>query len=144
MNGPLNRFSTSVVAALLIGIVQMYFLTILWVYIAAYTPLLRWLRALGLKATALHAVIFVSDSLLNVILCLPAAYAICKLKPPRLLVYLILAIVPGFIWQYRLFFTDTSLIKNWAMFAPGVLLALLPLPLAALLLRRMLVIQSRH
>jgi hypothetical protein len=144
MSRLLNRFSMSLVAAALLGIVQMYLLTILWGYISAYTPLPRWLLTLGLKGTALHTVVFLSDSLLNVIFCLPAAYAICRLKPPRLTVYLILAIVPGFIWQCRLFFTDTSLLKNWAMFVPGVLLALVPLPLAALLLRRVLVQQSRH
>jgi hypothetical protein len=139
MSRPLNRSSMSLVAAALLGIAQMYFVMILWGYIGAYTPLPRWLLTLGLKGTALHAVVFLSDSLLNVIFCLPAAYAICRLKPPRLAVYLILAIVPGFIWQYRLFFPDTSLLKNWTMFVPGVLLYLVPLPLAALLLRRALV-----
>jgi hypothetical protein len=140
----LKRSSMSLVAATLLGIAQMYLLTFLWGYIAAYTPLPRWLLTLGLKGTALHVVVFLSDSLLNVILCLPAAYAICRLKPPRLVVYLIVAIVPGFIWEYRLFFSHTSLLKDWAMFVPGVLLALAPLPLAALLLRRVLVQQSRH
>jgi hypothetical protein len=82
-------------------------------------------------------VIFLSDFLTNVTLCLPAAFAICRLKPPRLPVYLGVAIVPGFIWQYWLFFTDTSLLKDWAMFMPGVLLAIVPLPIAALLLRRL-------
>jgi hypothetical protein len=144
MSRTLSRFSISLVAAALLGIVQMYLLTFLWGYISAYTPLPRWLLTLGLKGTALHIAVFLSDSLLNVIFCLPAAYAICRLKPPRLPVYLILAIVPGFIWQYRLFFTDTSLLKDWAIFVPGVLLALVPLPLAALLLRRVLVQQSRH
>jgi ribose/xylose/arabinose/galactoside ABC-type transport system permease subunit len=144
MSRPLNGFWMSLMAAAMIGIVQMYLLGILWGYISIYTPLHRWLLTLGLKGTALHIVVFLSDSLLNVIFCLPAAYAICRLKPPRLPVYLILAIVPGFIWQYRLFFTDTSLLKDWAIFVPGVLLALVPLPLAALLLRRVLVQQSRH
>jgi hypothetical protein len=145
MSRTLSRFSISLVAAALLGIVQMYLLTFLWGYISAYTPLPRWLLTLGLKGTALHIVVFLSDSLLNVIFCLPAPYAICRLKPPRLPVYLILAIVPGFIWQYRLFFTDASLLKDWAIFVPGgVLLALVPLPLAALLLRRVLVQQSRH
>ena len=139
MSGPRNRSSMSLVAAALLGIAQMYLLTILWGYISAYTPLPRWLLTLGLKGIALHAAVFLSDSLLNVIFCLPAAYAICRLKPPRLSVYLILAIVPGFIWQYRLFFTETSLLRNWVMFVPGVLLALVPLPLAALPFRRVLV-----
>ena len=68
----------SLVAAALLGIAQMYLLTILWGYISAYTWLPRWLLTLGLKGTALHAVVFLSDSLLNVIFCLPAAYAICR------------------------------------------------------------------
>jgi len=96
MSRPLNRSSMSLVAAALLGIAQMYLLTILWGYISAYTPLPRWLLTLGLKGTAFHAVVFLSDSLLNVIFCLPAAYGICRLRPPRLPVYLILAIVPGF------------------------------------------------
>jgi hypothetical protein len=127
------------VAAVLLGIVQMYCVTILWGYISIYTPLPRWLITLGLHGSALHAVVFLGDTLLNIIFCLPVAYAFCRLRPPRLPVYLILAIVPGFIWQYRLFFTDTPLLKDWTIFVPGVLLALVPLPLAALLLRRVLV-----
>jgi hypothetical protein len=127
------------VAAVLLGIVQMYCVTILWGYISIYTPLPRWLIALGLHGSALHGVVFLGDAILNVIFCLPFAYAFCMFRPPRLPVYLILAIVPGFIWEYRLFFTDMPLPKDWTIFVPGVLLALAPLPLAALLLRRVLV-----
>jgi hypothetical protein len=137
MTTPHSR--SSFATAALVGIAQTYLLTILWGYISAYTPLPRWLLALSFKDTALHAAVFLSDALLDVILCLPAAYVICKLKPPRLSAYLIVAIAPGFIWQYRLFFTGTLLSSNWAMFSPGVLLALLPLPIAALLLSRVVV-----
>lgn len=136
---PLNRSSLSLITAALIGVAQMYLLTILWGHISAHNPFPRWLFTLGLKGSVLHTVVFLSDALLNVILCLPAAYALCRLKPPRLLVYLIVAIVPGFLWGYRLFFTDASLVRYWPMFIPGLLLALLPLPLAALLVRRVLV-----
>jgi hypothetical protein len=139
MSRPLSRVWLSLGAAALIGIAQTCLLTVLWGYISAYTPLPMWLLTLGLRGTALHAAVFLSDSLLNIIFCLPAGYAICRLKPSRLPVYLIVAILPGLIWQYRLFFTGTFWLKNWAMFAPGVLLALLPLPLAALLLSRVLV-----
>jgi hypothetical protein len=37
MSRPLNRSSMSLVAAVLLGITQMYLLTILWGYISAYT-----------------------------------------------------------------------------------------------------------
>ncbi len=131
-----SRSSLALATAALVGIAQTYLLTIVWGYISAYTPLPGWLLTLGFKGTALHTAVFLSDVLLNVTLCLPAAYVICRLKPPRPSVYLIVAIAPGFIWHYRLFFTGTFLPNDWAMFAPGVLLALLPLPIAALLLSR--------
>ena len=130
--------SASFIAAILIGLAQTYILVRLWGYISVYTPLPNWLLASGLKGTALHVTVFLIDALCNVVFCLPAAYAICKLKPPLLFVYLILAIAPGFIWQYRLFLVDPSLLKNWAIFIPGVLLTLVPLPLATLAMRRTL------
>jgi hypothetical protein len=68
--------------------------TSLWAYIFLQ-PFPRWLLTRGLKGAALHAVVFLSDALIDVIFCLPAAYPLCRLKPPRLPVYLILAIVPG-------------------------------------------------
>lgn len=141
-----NSRLASFLAAVLIGLVQMYILMRLWLYISIYTPLPNWFHTLGLRGGVLHLTVFLSDALVNVLFCLPAAYAICKLKPPRLFVYLILAIAPGFIWQYRLFFVDPPTFHNWALFVPGVLLTLLPLPLAALVVRgaRMARDRRRH
>jgi hypothetical protein len=133
MTTSLTRSWMPLAAAVLLGIVQMYVLTILWGYISVYTPLPRLLMSLGLRDAALHAVVFLCDALINIILCLPVAYAICKLRPPRLLAYLVLAIAPSFIWQYRLFLSGTYLFRDWALFVPGVVLTLAPLPLAALL-----------
>lgn len=122
----------SILAAVLIGFAQMLVLVQLWGYISIYTPLPKWLLSLGFQGPALHSAVFLSDALCNVVFCLPAAYLICNLKPSVLFTYLTLAIVPGFIWQYRLFFVDPTTFKNWTLFVPGVLLAVLPLPLAAL------------
>jgi hypothetical protein len=139
MSAPPGRTWKSLVAAVLLAIGQGCLLALLWGYISADTPLPRWLLTHGLKGTPLHAVVFLSDFLLNVVFSLPVAYAICRLKPPRLPTYLILAIVPGFIWQYRLLLTATPLLVPWTAFVPGVVIALAPLPLVALLLRRMIV-----
>jgi hypothetical protein len=132
---------TSFLAAFVIGLAQMYILVRLWGYISVYTPLATWFLALGLGGTGLRAAVFFSDALCNVVFCLPAAYVLCKLKPPVLFVYLILAIAPGFIWQYRLLLLDPPALKNWLIFIPGVLLTLLPLPLATLAMRLAL---ARH
>ncbi len=94
--------------------------------------MLRWLISVAFTGISLHASIFLIDVLINVSLCLPAAYAICRLSPGKLLVYLPLAVIPGFIWQYRLFFEDSTLFRDWAIFVPGVMLALFSLPLAVL------------
>jgi hypothetical protein len=125
-------------AAILIGLAQMYVLVRLWGYISIYTPLPNWLLGFGLGGTSLHVTVFLSDALCNVLFCLPAAYAIYRLKPPRRFVYLTLAIVPGFIWQYRLFLGDPTLLKDWPIFIPGAVLTLAPLPLATLAIQRTL------
>lgn len=137
--GYFRKYSpASFFAAVLIGLVQMFFLVWLWGYITIYTPIPNWLHTLGVRGSVLHIVVFLSDALSSIVFCLPAAYALCRLKPPMLFIYLILAIVPGFIWQYRLFIVDPLLFKLWTLFVPGVLLTLLPLPVAALAMRRAL------
>jgi len=136
-----RRSLASCLAAIAIGLVQMYILVRLWGYLAIYTPIPNWFHALGLKGSELHFAVFLSDGLCNFVFSLPAAYALCRLKPPRLFTYLILAIAPGFIWQYRLLIVDPSTSNMWAPFVPGILLTLLPLPFAALAMCRSL---SRH
>jgi hypothetical protein len=129
-----NSF-VSLLAAILIGLGQMYVLVRLWGHLSMSTPVPNWFHALGLKGSALHIAVFFSDALCNTVVGLPAAYLICKLKPPMLFVYLVLAIAPSFIWQYRLFFVDPTSFRNWTLFVPGLLLTLAPLPLAALAIR---------
>src|SRR5690606_1812557 len=82
-------------------------------------------------------VLFSADFLTNVVLCAPAAYLLCKLRPAKLWVYLAAALLPGFLWQYRLVLGDIALLRNWQMFLPGALLAVLPLPATALIIRRL-------
>jgi hypothetical protein len=130
------NLSLPVVLAALIGVAQMYFLVFFWTYFSIYSPLPHWLKSLGMRGSPFFATIFVADLLVNVALCLPAAYGLCRLKPRRLVLYLALAIIPGFLWQYRLFFGDASLFNDWVIFVPGVFMSLIPLPFAALVSRR--------
>jgi hypothetical protein len=66
---------------------------------------------------------------------LPAAYVLCRLRPRRILVYLVLAVVPGFLWQYRIVFVDAAAFGNAMAFIPGLLLTALMLPVAAAVVR---------
>jgi hypothetical protein len=123
------------VLALLIGLVHTFFIILCWAYIAVHSPLPSWLMAQGITGQPLHVVLFVADLLVNVLLCLPAAYLLCKLQPSKLALYLFLAVVPGFLWQYHGLFT-APMPLGLLSYGPGILLALVPLPITTLLIKR--------
>jgi hypothetical protein len=126
----------SIALAVLIGVFHTYLLIWAWVYIGLITPLPRWLVSHGITGASYHAALFPADFLTNMLLCIPAAYLLCKLRPYRLWLYLLLAVIPGFLWQYRLFLADIALFNDWQTYLSGALLASLPLPATALLVRR--------
>jgi hypothetical protein len=124
----------SVVVAFIIGIVQLFVLDYCWRFISMYSQLPTWAIESGIRGASFSIFFFITDLLLNIIICLPAAYALCKLRPQKLLVYLPLAVIPGFLWQYRLVFTDPSAFYNWTVFAPGAFSAIFMLPIAVLII----------
>lgn len=127
----LQTLPVSMAAAILIGLAQAYLLTWCWAFISVHTPLPRWLIEQGLTGSTLRAVQFVSDFGVSVILCLPAALLLCMLRPNKPWAYVALAVIPSFIWQYRLVLGDPALFRYWALFLPGALAALFMLPVAA-------------
>ena len=126
----------SMALAVLIGVIHNYLLTWVWSYIAAHTPLPHLLVSQGFTGTSISAVLYPIDFILNMLLCIPAAYLLCKLRPPRIWLYLLLATLPGFLWQYRLFLADIALFQDWRIYLPGALVALLPLTVTTLVIRR--------
>lgn len=127
----------SVAAALIIGVAQMFVLIYFWEWMTLYVQHLPWLLSHGVHGVWLKALLFVFDNSINVALCLPAAFAICSLRPRRLVMYVVVAVLPGFLWDYRLFFMNTTLFQNWSVFLPGALSAAFTLP-AALYVSRLL------
>ena len=91
----------SVTAALLVGIVQTYFLLWSWALLGSRTPLPRWLFDAGLRGKAFYGTASLVDLFTTVVLCLPAAYALVKLRPKRIWLYLTLAVMPSFFWLNR-------------------------------------------
>ena len=131
-----GTFALAVSAALVLGLAQMLLLLYCWNYIAFYSPLFLWLASLGARSATLHALVFAADSAVTVALCVPAAFLLCQLRPRRLPVYLIAAVIPGFIWQYRLVLQDPSTVQDFWQFVPGILSALLVLPVATFFVMR--------
>jgi hypothetical protein len=121
--------------AVLIGLIQAILLTYCWVYIATYNPLPIWLVHSHITGTLNHVVVGFVDFAINVLLCLPAAYAICKLRPRKLGVYVPLAVVPVFLWAYWPVLGPV-LGESWLAYIPRALSVLLMLPVAVLFLRR--------
>jgi hypothetical protein len=126
----------SVAASALIGLVQTAFLVFLWVFISVYTPVPHWLSSLGLRGAPHLAIQDALDFIVNVLLCLPAAFVISRLRPRKALLYLAVAVIPGFVWQYSYLFQHPPAMHELGSFVPGILSALLMLPVAALLVMR--------
>lgn len=126
----------SIVAAILIGLGQTYLISWCMAVIAAYVPLPQWLIDQGITGATQRAVLFTTDFGACVLLCLPAALLLCKLRPAKPWAYVALAVIPGFIWQYRLVLGDGALLRHWALFLPGAFAALFMLPVAAFVVRR--------
>ena|SRR3990167_6006040 len=130
-----DNLPISLVAAFVVGAVQLGALIHFWTYFPIYSPI----TPLGISAW-IHGsfswpTIFVIDTIINLILCLPAAWVILKLRPQRWVIYLVVAVVPGFLWQFENFWLDPSLFQQWRMFLPGAITAALTLPASFLILR---------
>ncbi|MGH8155778.1 MAG: hypothetical protein ACREP0_11190 [Rhodanobacteraceae bacterium] len=78
----------------------------------------------------MRTVLFAHDFIVNVALCLPAACVLCRLRPRRLALYLVAAILPGFVWEYRPVFTHFS--DYPGAFVPGMIMTIFMLPVATL------------
>jgi hypothetical protein len=130
-----DNLSLSLVAAFLIGVAQMLALTAFWAFFPIYSPITALDLSAWIHGAWLRAAVFGIDAIMNVLLCLPAAWAILKLRPSRLALYLLAAVVPGFMWQYQNLWMAPSQIEDWLVYFPGAILAALMLPVSVLVLR---------
>lgn len=133
----LHTLPASAVLATFLGIAQCYFLLFCWAYIAAYSPLPRWLIDLGLHGKTFRAVLFPLDFFTSVVLSLPAAFALLQLRPSKPWLYLLLAVVPGFVWLNLGLIGSPRLTPFAGSIALGWLPELFALPAAAWFIRAM-------
>lgn len=125
----------SAAAAVLLGLAQWHLLALCWAYISAYSPVAGWLASSGVLGGALPAVLWPLDLLVSIVLSLPVAFVMLKLRPPKVWLYLVLAVMPGFLWLNRGAFVSPYFGQFAWLFAAGYVQQLLALPLAVWFLR---------
>lgn len=123
----------SILAAVLIGFVLIIFVIAVRSYIQIYFSITNWLIPLDLPRSLFITAIYIYDLLLNILLCIPAAYLLSRLQPQNLALYLALAVLPGFIWQHSNLFTNPTTFSPFLTFVPGITMALVMLPFATLI-----------
>jgi hypothetical protein len=88
----------STVCALVVGLAQTFLALRCWNYIEMYSPVVRWLFGMGLRTAGIHAVAHPLDLLTNILINIPAAWVLSRLRPERIRLYVILAVIPSFVW----------------------------------------------
>ena len=136
-----GKLFIAVIASAIVGFVQWHLvLAYCWRYIAVYDPVPHWLIVHGIEGNLWRSVLFVHDTIINVILCLPAAFVLRRMPPHRPLLYLAIAMLTGLVWNYRLLFEHPhafSVGPNGGMFIYGLLLTLVMLPGASAVVGRL-------
>ncbi len=117
-----------------LGIAQTYLLMVVWGYLAVNSPLLEWVLGMGLRGASLRAVVYPIDFLTNVVLSLPAAFVIVRLRPAKPLLFLVAAVVPSFIWLNLHVLGTSELAQFWPSFMFGWVQQLFALPAAVFIL----------
>jgi hypothetical protein len=125
-------YPIAIVSSLVVGLVLAFALAIVWSYIPTYSPIPEWLRSAGLTWPAQRVAFFVLDLLINVLLSIPAAYILWRLRPRHFRLYIAIAVIPGLVWQLSLMFPFGEV--SSVLFVPGIVSQLLMLPIAAVVI----------
>jgi hypothetical protein len=138
----MNRQSLSSIIAILLGVAQAFALNFCWAYLAAYTPLPLLAHSYGLHGGVARAVTFPIDFFISVVLSLPAAWALTMLRPAKLSLYLLLAVLPPFLWLNSSLIGSPYFSQFFGEIALGWLQELFVLPVATSLMRLMLAVSA--
>jgi len=127
-------------ASVLIGIVQWMFALTCFAYITVYEPWTMWLIAHGVTGPALTFITYLLSFIIATVLFLPGAYAICKLRPKKLIIYTALAMLSFILWENRLLISEPerlTLFGPWYAFFPRWIFPYTPFPFAVFLMHRL-------
>ena len=132
-----KTFPFALVIACLIGGVQIYWLIEVFSFFVMYAMPLEWLGILGLRGTPLTFGVAIVDLIIATVFSIPAAFVLLKLQPQKIIIFVTLAVITGFLMMYgSLFINPSRLFELWPGVMMGWINLLLPIPLAVLLLRK--------
>ena len=127
------------VIACLIGGIQIYWLEKVFSFFVMYAMPLEWLGGLGLRGTPLTFGVAIVDFIIAIVFSIPAAFVLLKLQPQKTMAFVTLAVLTGFFMMYgSLLINPSHLFELWPGVMMGWINLLLPIPLAVLLLRKVL------
>ncbi|MGY0561339.1 hypothetical protein ACW7G2_11550 [Luteimonas sp. A277] len=119
--------------ALLLGVVHFYLLLRFWGLWAAQNPLPSFLITDAGMGEAYRWVLYPVDFLTSVLLSVPLAIILLRLRPSRIWLYVVLAVLPYFAYSNAHLVGDPILGQLLPAFAFGWVMELLIVPAAVLL-----------
>lgn len=134
----IHTLSVSAAVAILLGVVQRFFAIYCWSCITSHSPPMRWLFDLGLRGQSLKAAVFPLGFMIDIALSIPLAVVLVRLRPRKLGLYLLLAVVPAFIWSNMTLVGNPYFAQFAGTFVLGWIPELLSIPIAAWLVSLML------
>ena len=77
--------------------------TMVWAFLPRYNPVTQWLldTYAGSNSDLYYVLIHIHDSIVNVLLALPFAYLITRIRPDRRWLYAVAVVLAMFVWDYR-------------------------------------------
>ena len=129
----MSRIATSLIA-IAIGVLLTFLLVWCWAHIAAMNPLPTFLAKSGLSGTGFWVVVLAADFLINVALCLSAAWALWRLGAPRIRNHTLLALASFAV--ANAFMVSLPVLSHAKLIWANYLLLLAALPAAVWLLSK--------
>ena len=114
-----------------------------WSYLPKYNPVTQWIldTYAGVNRALYYTLIFANDVIVNMLLALPIAYLISKIRPDRRWLYVAAIVVAMFVWDYRLVLFERrdffSFVSTSTLALVGLVLYVSYLPFALFCITRL-------
>jgi len=126
----------TIAAVAVFGVINHFFLTWIWGYIATSPLLQNWILGLAGQSGFHKVLLYAQDLIINLVLSIPIAALIFSLKPRKLILYSSIALLPtllisSFVGSASIAAVSLTIIKDWS-------LLLLPVPITVFLLHKII------
>lgn len=130
-----HNFPLSLAISLGVGLLCGYVIIVPGTYINAFNPMHDWLLAKGVRGYTYFALFNLIDLFVCFLLAIPFAYALTRLRPERLPIYVLVAVLPWIAWDATNVLTNPIPGLSLQIWLVSSLHLWLPLVVSALLLR---------